>query len=380
MKSTFDFPNGTFIERVIGLANQLDIATISDTKLVQIDSLSTIRYLTNFSGSNATLLIETRHDLPLHVWFITDSRYIDQANLELSDLLSATQFCVEIVNQHKMPAKTLIKSAFASSAPANLFVEPNHFSLSSYLAIAEVISDAATISDISESIASLRATKDPTEIARGIRAADIASHAFTQMTNSLSLRATELDLARELNYEMMKFGADGIAFDTIVASGPNSSFPHAKPTSRQLRNGDVVVIDFGAQFLGYRSDCTRTIAVGGEFSNSQITEAYKRVKVAQQAGIASSKVGARFSEVDAACRQGLPESDRKYFTHGTGHGVGLDIHEAPWVSSSYKSLIKKDMLFTIEPGIYFPGDFGIRIEDTVLSATTGPRQITKLPK
>lgn len=345
-----------------------------------LTNLTSIRYLTNFSGSNGVLIIESSPQTNPKVSFVTDGRYLEQSSYELRELMESREIEMEIFDQQKTSSHQALKKILDRAISKDIYIEYDSLNYSEYVKIIESFVETLTFLDASPLLARQRSVKDPFEIRLIEKACQIASSAFIACIANLATNITELDLASELDYLMMKSGAHGIAFDTIVASGTNSSRPHAHPTTRLFQSGDPVVIDFGAVFYGYRSDCTRTIAVGGEFRDPELQSYYSQVLESQKAGIEASKIGHSFARVDEACRNKFNIQDRPNFTHGTGHGVGLDIHEEPWVSKTNSTTICNGMVFTIEPGLYFPERFGIRIEDTVLASENGPESLTKLDK
>ena len=189
----------------------------------------------------------------------------------------------------------------------------------------------------------------------------------------------EKDIALELDYRMARNEAEQVSFSTIVASGVNSSQPHAAPGSRKIRNGDIVMIDYGAVYHGYHSDETCTFIVGR--ADKKQKEVYSLVKEAHDRALAAVKAGASCKEIDRIARTCLESKDMgKYFTHGTGHGVGLDVHEAPRIADKSEHILEAGMVVTIEPGVYIPDLWGIRIEDMVLVKKNGFEVLTKVPK
>ena len=373
-------PTGTTSKRLSNFVNQLARFTNETNNVAYFVNLTSIRYLTNFTGSNATLIIHSTNEHPNQIYFVTDARYLEQAKLELSDLFKSDEFDVEILDQSTHSVVQMLQTSCENRNSSALSIEYKHFTVDKFLAIQDALGSACKFHNIDNVLADQRSVKEPFEIELLKCAAQISTNAFEACIDSIQGPISEIDLARELNYTMLKLGATGIAFDTIVASGNNSSYPHAQPTNRRIMLGDLVVIDFGAEYFGYRSDCTRSIAYGGEFSDRRIDTTVEIVKSAQQAGIDSCQIGTTFSDIDRACRASMPPQYAKRFTHGTGHGIGLDIHESPWVSPSCNQPILGDMVFTIEPGVYFPGEFGVRIEDSILTTVEGPIQITNLSK
>jgi Xaa-Pro aminopeptidase len=226
----------------------------------------------------------------------------------------------------------------------------------------------------------LRRAKDPGELARIARAAALADAALASVQGGLADGPTEVEFGLALDTEMRRLGAAGPAFETIVASGPNSAKPHHRPSARPVGRGEPVVLDFGAVFDGYCSDVTRTLWVG-ELAHAELRRAVGVVAASQAAGVAAVAPGVEGVAVDRTCRDVIAAAgwgDR--FLHGTGHGVGLDIHEAPGVGPSSTDTLAVGHVVTVEPGVYLPGIGGVRIEDTVVVTETGCTPLTNAPK
>ncbi len=212
------------------------------------------------------------------------------------------------------------------------------------------------------------------------RAAVIADAALAEALPLLGQRSREDEVALALDTAMRRLGAEDRAFETIVASGPNAAKPHARPTKRTIQAGDPVVVDFGAIFEGYRSDMTRTFCVGGEPAGT-LARVFEVVVEAQAAGVAAVRAGVVAGDVDKACRDLIAAAGWKdAFEHGTGHGVGLDIHEAPAVGPGSTAILGADVVVTVEPGVYLAGIGGVRVEDTVVVTADGCRTLTRFPK
>jgi Xaa-Pro aminopeptidase len=226
----------------------------------------------------------------------------------------------------------------------------------------------------------LRRVKDPGELARLAAAATIADEALDRVRPQLASGLTEESFGRTLDFEMRRLGASGPSFETIVASGPNAAMPHHRPGSRPIRADEPVVLDFGARFDGYCSDMTRTVWVD-EVADPDLRRAVDVVLASQAAGVAAVAAGVACSDVDQACRQVIADAGwGPYFVHGTGHGVGLDIHEAPSVAATSTDTLGVGYVVTVEPGVYLPGLGGVRIEDTVVVTADGCRPLTSTPK
>jgi Xaa-Pro aminopeptidase len=225
----------------------------------------------------------------------------------------------------------------------------------------------------------LRAVKDDGEISRIEAAAAIADRALAETRPALADRPTEREFQIELDHRMRLLGANDVSFETIVGSGPNGAKPHARPTSRRIEEGDLVVLDFGALLDGYHSDISRTVAVG-EPSPTQ-ARMIEVVLAAQAAGVAAVAPGVAASGVDDASRSVIAEAGwADAFLHGTGHGVGLDIHEDPRVNATSAATLRPGHVVTVEPGVYLPEHGGVRIEDTLVVTASGHRCLTNAPK
>lgn len=334
-----------------------------------VTELANIRYLTGFSGSAAMLLV-----LPDRLVLSTDGRYGTQAGQELQQAGVQAEVVVGalVVQRDGLVA--------AAGSMARLGLEAEHVSWSQQRRMAAEWFPDAELVALEGLVEQLRRTKDEGETARLAAAAAIADEALAAVLPSLEPGLSEAEVALGLEVEMRRRGAEGVSFDTIVASGPNGAKPHHRPTARVLDQGDVLTIDFGALVDGYHSDMTRTVSLGQPASDD-LLRAAAVVAEAQAAGVAAVAAGVPAKDVDRACREvieaaGLGEA----FVHGTGHGVGLHIHEAPAVSSLSADTLETGDVVTVEPGVYLPEVGGVRIEDTVVVTTGGCRPITMAPK
>jgi Xaa-Pro aminopeptidase len=226
----------------------------------------------------------------------------------------------------------------------------------------------------------LRRVKDAGEISRISEAARIADAALGEVAPMLLDGITEADFALSLDFAMRRLGAADVSFESIVAGGPNGARPHARPSSRMIGPGELVVLDFGALVDGYHSDMTRTLSVG-EPASDQLVRMWDVVAESQRAGVAAVRAGVACSDIDAACREVIAAAGwADAFVHGTGHGVGLDIHEAPAVGATSTDTLEAGHVVTVEPGVYLPEHGGVRIEDTVVVTETGCELLTHAPK
>jgi Xaa-Pro aminopeptidase len=331
-----------------------------------VTSLANVRYLTGFSGSSAVLLVTARRCL-----LITDGRYKDQAAREMA--ASGVTADLEVVNATKR-LKTIES---ATRALARLGLEAGSVSWATQTELAATLKPELVATN--GFVEAIRLVKDAGEIARIERSCDIADVAFAQIKQHLAEGATEAEFAAELEFEMRRRGAGAASFESIVASGPNGALPHAKPTDRVIVPGDLVVVDFGALFDGYHSDMTRTVCIGEPSAADAALLA--AVAASQRAGLIAVVAGVTGGAVDEACRASLAEAGyAEAFTHSTGHGVGLDIHEAPMLGAGSADVLPEGAVVTVEPGAYLVDHGGVRIEDTVVVTASGFRPLTKTTK
>ena len=333
--------------------------------------LKNIRYLTGFTGSAGLLLV-----LPDRLVFATDGRYETQSAQQLATAGVEAEFRIG-----NGPAQ---KDALAGAAAgiAKLGLEAGHVTWAAQRTYASDWFAGAELVQTTGLVERLRRTKDEGEVARIAEAARIADEALVATLPMLKDEPTESDFGRALDFEIRRLGAAGNSFETIVASGPNGAKPHHRPSSRGIESGELVVLDFGAMVDGYCSDMTRTVSVG-EPRSPRLLRMVEVVEQAQAAGVAAVKAGVSAKDVDQVCRDtigALEPEWRTAFVHGTGHGVGLDIHEAPSVANTSADSLQAGDVVTVEPGVYFPEHGGVRIEDTVVVTETGCRPVTHFPK
>ena len=344
------------------LASALAAKRIDD---VLITHLTHVRYLSGFSGSNGALLISKDRTAKI----ATDGRYTTQIAEEVPDVPAtitrkvAEELLGQVVEGHRVG------------------FEADYLSVSQLEQLQAACPADVTLVPVSGAVEEIRLTKDNLELHRLEEAAALATEALEQLVSAGELAAgrTERDIAADLEYRMRKLGAERPSFDTIVASGPNSAKPHHGAGERVVQEGELVTIDFGMHRLGFNSDMTRTFAIGQP--NDFLREIYEVTLASQKAGVRAAVAGAKLVDVDAACRRVIEEAGfGEYFVHATGHGVGLDVHEAPYASTSGKGELRESMTLTIEPGIYVPGKGGVRIEDTLIITSGVPKVITQYPK
>ena len=334
-----------------------------------------LRWLTGFSGSAGLLCVTGDRAL-----LTSDGRYRTQAAEQLAAAGVADRVAVAIGG---VQAQREAVAGLLDDTGADLVVglEADQVSWSSERSWAEFLPTNELV-PTRGLVESLRVVKDAGELLRMERAADIADRALETVLPLLSGGAgtTESAFAAALDHAMRLLGAEESAFETIVASGENSAKPHARPGPRRITAGDPVVVDFGAVYEGYRSDMTRTFHVGGD-PTGELARIFAVVAESQRAGVAAVRPGVEAGAVDDTCRAVIAEAGwRSRFEHGTGHGVGLDIHEAPSVGPGSTAILDPGAVVTVEPGVYLPGTGGVRIEDTLVVTEDGSRTLTRFPK
>ena len=334
-----------------------------------VTSLTNVRYLTGFTGSAGMLFV-----LPDEAVLITDGRYGIQANEQIADTGAPATVVVAGAAKQKESAQEL------ASELKSLALEAAHITWARQRAFDSDWFPSTTLVPTSGLVEGLRRVKDAGEVARIEEACRIADEALAVVRPLLDDVPTEAEFGRVLDFEMRQLGAAGPSFETIVAAGPNAAKPHHRPGSERIGKGAPIVLDFGALVDGYCSDMTRTVWVGG-VDDPDLRRAIEVVRVSQAAGVAAVAPGVRCSDVDKACREVISEAGwADAFVHGTGHGVGLDIHEAPSVAATSTDTLEVGHVVTVEPGVYLPGIGGVRIEDTVVVTEDGCRPLTSTPK
>jgi Xaa-Pro aminopeptidase len=333
-----------------------------------VTALVNVRWLTGFTGSAARVML-----LPDELVLVTDGRYGDQA----IEQLAAAGVPSRVEVGRSQPAQREILAGLVGGV-TRIGLEAQHVSWADHDSYRELFADSELVAT-TNLVEAHRIVKDDGEVARIEAAATIASQALADVFHLLDEEATEAEFALALDTQMRHLGAEGPSFPTIVASGPNSALPHHQPNGRRIVAGDLVVIDYGALVDGYHSDMTRT-AVVGELT-PQLAEIREIVTAAQAAGVAAVKAGVRAADVDATCRTFIAEAGYgDQFLHPTGHGMGLLIHEAPWLNAVSDDVLPAGAVVSVEPGVYLVSSGGVRVEDAVLVTTDGCRPLTSTPK
>lgn len=341
------------------------ILEAQNSSAILVTNVSNVRYLTGFTGEDSFLLLTRDEEL-----LVSDPRFEQQIIEQCPGLTCCIRPPGELT--WGMVCKQL-----NSRHLHDLVVESNSLTVDRFDQLSEQ-SGVARLNKGRQEVERLREIKDPQELAVIRRAVDIAERAFRCVQAQLSQRQTELDIANELDRLIRKLGGGGSSFSTIVAVGPRAALPHAWPGDMLLAASSFVLIDWGANFEGYCSDLTRVLV------NSTIPpkflEIYEAVYTAQQAAIQAIKPGVLASEIDAIAREVIDSFGMgSQFNHSLGHGIGLNVHEAPRLGANQDRKLEKGMVVTVEPGVYFPGWGGVRIEDDVWVTESGCERLSTLP-
>jgi Xaa-Pro aminopeptidase len=348
--------------------NALRALLPDDVDALLVTDLVNVRYLTGFTGSQAALLVHAAGDAAS--LFCTDGRYTTQSESEVPDL--------ERLIQRASPAALAARAG--ERGVRRLGFESDAVTVDAHLDLAAA-ADPVALERVPGLVQRLRLVKEEAEVAAVAAACAIADAALADLVAAGGLRPgrTERDVAYDLESRMRRHGAAAPAFETIIAAGAHSAVPHHRPTDAVLRDGDLVTLDFGALVDGYHSDMTRTVVLGSAADWQR--EVYDLVAAAQAVGRRTALPEAEVTVVDAAAREVVVAGGHgEEFPHGLGHGLGLQIHEAPLLGPSGRGRLVAGMTVTIEPGVYLPGRGGVRIEDTVVVRADGPQVLTTTTK
>ena len=322
-------------------------------------------YLSGFSGEAGALLMLRRGPV-----LVTDGRFTAQARGETSGIRVAAQ---------KGSLTVSVGAWLETQRRSRIGFDASQLTVAQLRALRAAAGRKIRWIAASGAVEALRARKEPQEIAQMRKAGVLAGEVLAAALKLLKPGVRELEIAAEIEYQMRQRGASGRAFETIVAFGERSAYPHARPTAKRLRKNELVVLDLGAILGHYCSDITRTVFVGR--APARIRRWYRAVQDAQSAAIAAVKAGVRCGDVDAAARQILTGHGLdRYFIHSTGHGLGLEVHEDPRVAQGQKQILVPGNVITIEPGVYIPGVGGIRIEDDVAVRADRTEVLTRVPR
>ncbi len=323
-----------------------------------ITKIENIRYLTNFSGEEAYLIYD-RQKLTL----LVDGRFTTQAKEEVYKDVEVVEYKPPIIDfiHENYPIEKL---AFEDSIPFSFYKK---------------LMEKFELTPLSEIVEKERIIKREDEIKHISTAQKISEISFLETLKFIKENVTELELSAELEYQMRKRGGEKNAFDFIVLFGERGALPHGKPSNRKLKNGDVIIFDFGTVVNGYHSDCTRVVTFGR--ISDEAENVIRIVEDAQKIGIDGIREGVGVVDLDKKVREYIKEKGYgEFFNHSLGHGVGLEIHEKPYLSPRGEGELKTGMVVTVEPGIYLPGKFGVRIEDLLVVEKDGARDLTRIDK
>ncbi len=330
---------------------------------ILITDLLNVRYLSGFTGSSGCIIITPKNSI-----LLTDFRYQEQVSEEVKG------FRIIIENSER---SLEIRNICKEYEIKKLGFEDHNVTYGFY---EKLIKRKIRLKPVQGVVESFRIIKSENEVEHVKKAVKRAESAFRKLLPHIKAGVTEQKLALQLEEFIKREGSQSLPFNAIVASGPMSALPHAQPTNRRLKKGDLVVFDWGGECGGYYSDMTRTVLINNNNISHQ-KELYYTVLEAQKRAIKSVFAGIKSARIDAAARDYINDAGfEDYFGHGTGHGVGLAVHEKPVVSWRNKEVIEENMIFTIEPGIYLPGFGGVRIEDMVIAGNNGAEILTSLPK
>jgi Xaa-Pro aminopeptidase len=361
--------------RLDRLRAEFDLAGVDG---LLVTRLPNVRYLTDFTGSAGLLLVTAADAL-----FVTDGRYREQASEQLG---SAGVTAGVVVGATQATQRDLVSAAVADAGLGRLGLEAHGVTWAQQRAFADEWFPDVELLATTDVVEGLRRVKDDGEVARIEAACAIADDALAALLPNLADGPTEIEFAIAIEFGMRERGASGNSFDPIVASGPNGAKPHARPSERVIGGGELVVIDFGCIVDGYCSDMTRTVSVGDP--GPEARRLYEVVRESQAAGSTAVGPGVVCGEVDRASRAVIDAAGwGDAFVHGTGHGVGIEIHEAPRVGATSGDTLDPGDVVTVEPGVYLTGIGGVRIEDTLVVTApgegangAGSRVLTNSPK
>ncbi|SJZ83565.1 Xaa-Pro aminopeptidase [Pilibacter termitis] len=331
---------------------------------LMITNLYNLRYITGFTGTSGAAVIGLDEK-----YLITDSRYIEQAKIQ-SGHFTIIQQTGDIFNE--------IARVVEELGVENIAFEET-LSYAEYIRLEEAISLPTDVFSVPDFIGEIRQIKEVAEIETVKRACEISDKAFEYILGKIKPDVTEIELANELDFYMRSLGATSVSFDTIVASGVRSALPHGVASEKKLAMNELITFDFGCYYNGYVSDMTRTVALGNV--DDELVKIYNIVLEANKRVIDGTKAGVSVADYDKLARDYITEKGYgKYFGHGLGHGIGLEIHEGPIIFQKIDDVLKENQLITDEPGIYLAGRGGVRIEDDLLVTKDGCEILTKSPK
>jgi Xaa-Pro aminopeptidase len=358
-----------FAERADRLSHLLDQRELD---VMVVTNIVNVRYLCRFAGTNGICVVGPKNSY-LRV-FVTDFRYTERARTEVRDW--------EVVEGRQDLLEDVVAVALGkrSNGAVRIGFEDTSLTVARHRKLSELLPEGAELVAAGGLVERLRAVKDEHELDAIRRATAIADGLYRWLVSEFGLAGhSERAVATALERRAQDEGAEAVAFPPIVAAGANGALPHAAPGDVPIPTGTLVVVDLGCQVDGYCSDCTRTFATGA--IDDEAAEVYELVRSAQAGAVSAVRAGADVREVDGAARKLIEEAGHgERFKHGTGHGVGLEVHEAPRIAPSGEGALESGNVVTVEPGVYLPGRFGVRIEDLVVVGEDGRDVLTSVPR
>jgi Xaa-Pro aminopeptidase len=347
------------VERLTDLLPEAEVDVLLVTDLVNV------RYLTGYDGSNGIALMGPRTRA-----FATDFRYLEQAAEQVHPSFERVRASLDLLES---------VADLVPLGEVRLGFDDVHMPVRQHARLRDMLPERIELVPAGGLVERIRALKEPEEIKRIRTAAQLADAAFERILRDGLIGRTEREVVVALEHDMRERGARRSSFDSIVAAGPHGALPHAQPRDVPIRTGELVVIDWGAELDGYCSDCTRTVAAGEPGEEARAV--YELVLSAQLAGLKGVRAGRGGQEVDAVAREVIEAGGYgENFGHGLGHGVGMDVHEAPRLGQRSADVLAPGNVVTVEPGVYLPGRFGVRIEDLVVVGEDGSEVLNGLSK
>jgi Xaa-Pro aminopeptidase len=341
-------------DRVVALLAERELDCLLVTDLVNV------RYLSGFTGTNGACVVTPEERL-----FLTDSRYVEQAKQQVGEF-------------SRLEASRELIGDLAGRLTGRAGFDDAHVSVKAHRLLSEKAGEGVELVAAGGLVEELRAAKDSAELAAIRAAAEVADTAYEALRADGLAGRTEREVGRWIVRFLEDRGADEVSFPPIVAAGEHGALPHASPRDVEIPRGELVVVDLGARLDGYCSDCTRTFATGP--LDDRRVDAYEAVLAAQERALGEVRAGAVCRDVDAGAREAVESRLGVGFDHGLGHGVGLEVHEAPRLAPSAEGSLDAGNVVTVEPGVYVPGEFGVRIEDLVVVTDDGCDVLTGFPK
>ncbi len=333
-----------------------------------------VRYMTNFTGSNGLAVLAAQAKGPHR--FLTDFRYDTQSAAQVPEVFTREIVAVDLLEA----AMRGLEPRSGQDGVGKLGFDDFVTTVKQYARLSELLPEGWELTECGGVVAGLREIKDDSELARIRAAAELADAALREVLEQGLIGRTEQDVAIELELRMRRLGAEGPSFPSIVAAGPHSALPHAEPRAVEIPKNTLLTIDWGALHDGYCSDCTRTFATGTLAEDAR--DVYELVRHAQEEALAAVRPGPSGREIDAVARSIIEAAGHgEHFGHGLGHGVGLEVHEAPRLSrTAPQKALRSGNVVTVEPGVYLPGRFGVRIEDLAIVREDGSESLSGLSK